>query len=369
MKYTLSAITIAVAILASQNAGAAEKKAADKHAAPKLEYGKNKFSGGIKVTLSADSNIAGAPAQPAGAAETGSDDDEDDFNLDDETDSDALDDVMDDIEVDNQDLTEDDLSSDTDPEPIVVGKGARDSDERMQTSLAFKHEYGFDKVIKWKNAFTLGYNSQHDRSDLSKANWAINTGPEFNWKSLGLKINPSISYLDLNVDNRNQLQSTVLSLASTLKVTKDMALIVRYSHEMRDNLKSAATDVTVDTVSVGVKYAYGKNLFSAAVSPKFEENDNGAKNKNKMGYELGYARKLPWKLLAELDYKYGFSDSYNVVTPGREDDDNQYGIKFTKNFDYGIYADLGAAFKDKNSNLNAKDTNSETVYVSSGWKF
>jgi|GEM_PF-3029622 len=353
--------------------------------------GLHTFTGGIKFTGTADTNVGSAPAQPGGGAAAGDDEEDEDFSLDEEMDDDALDDIMDDVDTDTEDLSEDDAGdSDGDGTPDIAdsadsdgdgneeiavgsapGKGRDDGDERLQTALALKHAYAFDKAngITWKNAATIGVNSQRDRDDLGRRNWAINTGPEFMFKSIGVKVNPSITYMDLDVNHHDQMQSTIASLGSSWKVTKSLALDARYNHEFRNNQKARATDLGVDALKFGTKFVYGKNLFSASYSPKFENNKSGIKDKQKDGYALGYARKLPWKMKLDLGMSYGYTDFTNLTGTGRVDDDRQYTAKLTKNFAHGLYADLGVAHKDKNSNINAKDSNGDSFFVSTGWKF
>ena len=366
-------------------------------AAVKSPDGFHSFSGGVKASFVADGNVGSAPAKPAGGADTGDDEDEDedDFDLDEEMDDDALDDILDDVDEDTEDLAEDDagdadgdgqldLADDSDDDgdgedELEVGgargKGRGDGDERVQTTFALKHDYSLGKAldvkdagIKWKSGFTYGLNNQADRHDLDRRNFAINTGPEFEFKSIGLKVNPSVTYLDLNVNDNSQMHATILSLGTSWKATKSLALSARYNHEIRNNLKPNATDVDVDGLKLGAKYVWGKNLFSAAISPKFESNDNTQKDKDKLGYELGYSRKLPWKIKADLGFKYGNSD-FTDLTPGREDDDYQYSAKVTKNFTHGLYVDVGALHKSKDSNINSKDSNGQSFFVSTGWKF
>lgn len=361
--------------------------AATASAAVKSADGKHSFSGGVKVTYAADTNVGAAPSRTSGGPDTGDDDDED-FNLDDEMDEDALDEILEDIDEDTEDLSEDDAGdSDGDGTLDIVdtgdddgdgvdeisvggarGKGKGDGDERLQSGLALKHAYSFDKAIKWKSGFTLGLNNQHDRHDLDRRNYAFNTGPEFTFKSIGVTVNPSITYLDLDVDNNSQMQGAIASLGGNWKVTKAWALSARYNHEFRNNQKPNATDLEVDALKFGTKYVWGKNLFSAAWAPKFESNDNSQKDKEKHGFELGYSRKLPWKIKTDLGFKYGMSD-FTELAPGRTDSDYQYTFKVTKNFDHGLYMDLGAIHKSKDSNINTKDSNGQSVFVSTGWKF
>jgi len=353
----------------------------------KVKYGDHSFSGGVKITGAADSNVGSAPASPGGGASTDDDDDEE-FSLDDEVDSDSLDDIMEDVDTDTEDLAEDDAAdadgdgtidlidtgdSDGDgTDEITVGaargKGKGDGDERVQTNFALKHAYAFSKQVSWKSGVLFGLNDQHDRHDLDRQNWGFSTGPEFAFKSIGLTISPSVSFLDLDVNDNSQMQSTIASLGATWKVTKQWALLARYNHEFRNNERPRATDLDVDGLKFGTKYVYGKNLFSAAFAPKFESNDNSQKDKDKYGFELGYARKLPWKVTAAAGFKYSDTDFSNL-TPGRDDKDYQYTLKVTKNFTHGLYMDLGAIHKSKDSNINAKDSNGQTVFVSTGWKF
>ncbi len=369
-----------------------------------VKHGNHSFSGGYKVTVVGDGNLGAAPSGPGGGAKgkSGGDDD-DDFDLDEEVDDeDALDDILEEVENDNEDLEEDDDANvavddeeEVDPEDVVDGdddpaeiaakqantakkqaaaKAAKinaDSDERVQNNFALKHDYLIDKdsEIKWKSAFSYGFNNQSDRHDLDRTNWAINTGPEFKFKEWGLTINPSVTYLDLNVDNNSQNQSTIGSLGASWKVTKEFALLGRYNHEFRNNQKPKSANLDVDGFTFGAKYVWGKNLFSASYSPKFENNEQFGKDKNKWGMGLGYGRKLPWKMQADLGFKYGFADFEEIAAPGRRDESYEYNVKLSKDFAYGIYSELGGVIKSKDSSIDKNDNNGKTVYLSAGWKF
>ena len=358
-------------------------------AAMKSDDGKHSFSGGVKATFSVDHNIAAAPASPAGGATT--DDDDEEFDLEEALDSGELDEILEDLDIDTEDLAEDDVGdddgdgiidlideadSDGDGEDEISvggarGKGKKDNDERIQTSLALKHGYALapQSGISWKSGLMFGVNRQNDRQDLNRRNWGVNTGPEFAFKSIGVTVSPSVTFLDLDVNNAGQMQSTIGSLGANWKINKSVALLARYNREFRNNEKPRATDLEVDALTLGGKYVYGKNLFSAAYMPKMENNDNGVKDKEKEGFQLGYARKLPWKMQADLGFKYGETDFSNLAAPGRKDDDYQYTAKLTKNFSNKLFFDVGASHKEKDSNINKKDSNGQSFFVSTGWKF
>lgn len=365
----------------------------------KLKYGNNEFSGGYKATFAADGNIGAAPSSPGGGVRTGSDDDEDDFDLDEEVDIDALEDVLDDVEVDQEDLAEDDdedltaddgtaedededeIDGDDDAEEIELKNNRRaarraaktngDSDERVQNDFALKHAYGFGGAYKfnWKSGLAVGFNNQDDRHDLDRRSWAVNTGPEFTIPGLDLKINPSVTHMNLDVDNNAQLKGTVLSLGGTWKATKQLAVMARYNYEIRDNKKPKAADMSVDAFSLGTKYVYGKNLFSANASLKAQNNDQFGKDQDKWGYGLGYDRKLPWKMRVGTAFKYGYTDYEEIAAPGRRDDSYQYSIKLSKDFAHGLYADIGAVHKSRESSIAKNNNNGQSFYLSTGWKF
>lgn len=392
VSFRLLATTAVVALCASPSLAA-------------VKHGNHSFSGGYKATWAMDANVGAAPSGPGGGAKGKSGGDDDDFDLDEELDDiDALDDIEEEVENDIDDLREDedqnlgdDDDGDEDEEDEVDGdddaaeiaaKNARraaknaakvngDSDERVQNNFALKHAYDFgkdtglgkDTGFAWKSAFSYGFNNQEDRHDLDRTNWAINTGPEFKFKEWGLTVNPSLTYMDLNLDNNSQKQGVVASLGANWKVTKNFALTGRYNHEFTNNQKPKAANVDVDGVTVGAKYVWGKNLFSASYSPKFENNEQYGKDKNKWGMGLGYGRKLPWKMQADLGFKYGYADFEEVAVPGRCDESYAYTAKLSKDFAYGIYSEIGASIQSKDSSVNKNDNNGKTLYLSTGWKF
>ena len=86
------------------------------------------------------------------------------------------------------------------------------------------------------------------------------------------------------------------------------------------------------------------------------------KNKNKLGFKVGYERELPWNLTAATVFAYNNSDFYNV-DPTRDDDKYQWGVSLSKeiakDFDIGV----GYQRDRKDSSAAGKNNNNEGVMV------
>lgn len=352
-----------------------------------IDLSRHKISGSAKITYTSSSNIASAPSTP-GAGSPSEDDDE--FSLDDLFDNeDQLEEVLDELDLDQEDLNEDDIAAavladpnqdenaedldeDGIPDPVTPGNPRRttDGDSVAFGNFNLKHAFTFDKAKKtlWKSSATLVRTDNVERDELERNSWAVNTGPEFNFKSLGLKVAPSVSFLNLNLANKNQLQSTVASFASTWKATKNLGFTAAYNHEWRNNQRRNATNVDIDGFKLGTAYVYGKNLFKASYSYKVEDNEANAKNKDANGFAVGYGRKLPWKLQADLDFKYNVTD-FTDLAPGRQDDLYQYGFKITKEFESGVFFDFGGVNRLKDTNIQGKNTRASSLFASAGYTF
>lgn len=352
-----------------------------------LDLSRHKISGSAKVTYSSSSNIASAPATPGAGTP---DDEDDEFSLDALfDDDDQLEDVLDELDLDQEDLNEDDISAQVladpnqdenaldldedgipDPGSATNPRRTADGDSVAIGNFSLKHAFTLDKASKtlWKSSATLLRTDNVDRDELERNSWAVNTGPEFTIESLGLKVAPSVSFLNLNLANKNQLQSTVATFASTWKATRNLGFTAAYNHEWRNNQRRNATNVNVDGFKLGTAYVYGKNLFEASYSFKVEDNDLNTKNKEANGFAVGYQRKLPYQFQAGLDFKYNVTD-FTQLDPGREDDLYQYGFKITKKFTSGVFFDFGGVNRLKDSNIGGKNTRASSLFASAGYSF
>ena len=122
---------------------------------------------------------------------------EDEFELSvDDDDGDGGDDDVDNDGVDNaQDLDDDEGGVDLDP---VTGEATRNKTKSDRASaelgLAYKYRFNGGKVVWGSNLrLVTDYNNNH--SEKNKDNYAFTTGPEFNIKSMRLKIKPAVSWL------------------------------------------------------------------------------------------------------------------------------------------------------------------------------
>jgi hypothetical protein len=316
-----------------------------------------KISGEIRVTGSSHSNIAKAPAA-SGNVDTGSDDED---NLGDVADDDSFDDILDDV-IDDLELDTEDLDDDAGAPPAPRADG----DSRIQTQAMLKHSYKSSDFMSWKSSALFALNNPHDRTELDRSNWALSTGPVFTL-SKSWMVSPNISFVSVDVNQLHQLESTIASLSAAWKATKDLTLSVRYGHEWRNNVKANATDIDVDLINLAAKYKLGKkNEFKLALVPKIETNENGDKDKTKLGVKAGYVRQLPWKMNTGLAFSYGDTDFDNVT---RDDTEYQYTFHLGKKFTHGLYTNIGTTYKSKDSSVANKGSHDKSVFLQAGWKF
>ena len=329
------------------------------------KIGKNTFTGKFSITAGQNSNAATAAAK---AGKSFDDDDEDE----------DLEDLVDDNELDPQELAEDDSEEDDDDdndgipdfsEPGTPAQVYRDS--RVQYGAGLNHAYAFSDTFSWKSAVLAGVNRQMDRHELNRINWAANTGPEFKIKSGGVTINPSVTYAQLEKAHKNQSESTIASLATKWKVNKQLDLSLRMNKEFRNNVAPRTTNTDVAAFKIGAAYKLTpKDKFSLNFSPKIDRNENALKSKDAWSADIGYARKLPWAMTAGVAYKYSESEFINgVAVPLRKDKDHLYTTALSKDFENGMFAAIGAAYKSKDANIALKGNHDKSVFIQTGWKF
>jgi hypothetical protein len=338
------------------------------------ELPNHRFSGGIELRAKSDSNVGATPGQQGTRFEDfDTDTGEDDADLNDDFGDEMLDDLVDDSELNFEDLEEQDDGADEDADgnddALDANSGPasrRDSDLGASAKLGLGHAYTINKRVQWKTAALVNGTRQDDRDDLERYNWALNTGPVIKL-SKSFSMQPSLTYAENSQDGDRKTDSWIGSLGAAWKASKQLKLQGRYNYQSRDVVDARGADADVNGLKLGAKYRLtAKDVLAFAFSPNLEDNSRAAQDKDRYGLELGYNRKLPWKLGLAASVRRTYTDYTNL---GREDTQSQYALGLQKKFARGLYSGIAVDYAERDSNIEGKDFENTSFLLTSGWKF
>lgn len=340
------------------------------------------YGGKVQFALVHDTDTANASAgSPVSEPSFNDDDDEDlddedgDFDEDDDfADADFDDDLLEDVDLDEDDLDDDEGLDDEDDDAgdtEVTAKPKRSvHDNRRQASAALRYSYGLnERGDRWNLAGNFSHARQDDQDTLNRETIALSTGPVFLVPDWRLKVNPSVTYLQLYKDHRYDVSSTIWSLGVSHKLNRVLELGVRYNYENRDLNSENTPDVEVDTLKFSVKFKpTSHDSFDLSYSPKVEDNDQRKKDKDQGGWKVAYARKLPWDSFAGIAYTRRHTD-YGNDPKGKEEDEDKYALTLGHKLTKDLLVAVSYEHKEKDSNQVGKDKNNESTSLSLSYRF
>ena len=297
---------------------------------------------------------------------------EDEFELSvDDDDGDGGDDDVDNDGVDNaQDLDDDEGGVDLDP---VTGEATRNKTKSDRASaelgLAYKYRFNGGKVVWGSNLrLVTDYNNNH--SEKNKDNYAFTTGPEFNIKSMRLKIKPAVSWLRVHQENKGEVTSTwVGTLAVGYEFSKALDFTAAYNYQDRDITDPNSPDAVIDTLAFGVEWTATKSdIFKLRYSPKVEDSSQFTKDKDADGWAISYSRKLPYKMILSLGAKNDATD-FDKLVPQRSDDVRAYAIELAKQWSKSFETTVAFETRELDSNIDKNDSENKSFVISGKWKF
>lgn len=328
----------------------------------------HKFSGGIQAGVVHNSNAATAPKN------VGLDDDDEDEDLAD------LEEAIDEGEIDDEDIAEilggededgngipDVLEDADDEDEPAAGVAFRNDDYRATLKFNAGHQYTFSKMFAWKSAALIGGGQNKDFGNLDNMSWAVSTGPVVSLTKQ-LKLMAALTYAEAEKQQRRVSNSTVMSYGAEYSPFKDWKFQARYNKIDQDVVPANAPDANIDVVKFGVQHKLTPNdAIKFAFAPEMRaDSGRNSQDKSKWGIEAGYAHKFPYKITGALDYKFAETDFGNVA---RDDEDVTYTAQLRKEFENKIFVAGGVQYKERNSNIVAKNNSNTAVFVNTGWKF
>lgn len=334
------------------------------------------YGGKLQVALIHDTDTANASSgspisepsfredeDAADAQDDGEFDEDDGFSDDEFADADVDDDLLEDIDLDEDDLDDEGDSGSDKPKRSV-------HDNRRQVSAALRYSYGLnERGDRWNVASNLSQARQDEQDTLNRQTIALSTGPVFVVPDWRLKINPSVTYLQLYKDHHYDLSSTVWSLGVSHKLNRVLELGARYNYENRDPNSRDTTDVEIDTLKFSAKFKpTSRDSFDLSFSPKVEDNDQRKKDKDQSGWKVAYARKLPWDSFAGISYTRRHTD-YDNDPKGKEESEDKYGLSLGHKLTKDLKVALSYEHKEKDSNQPGKDKNNESTSLVLTYRF
>lgn len=349
----------------------------------------HKVKGEFELQFRSNSNVSVAPASGDGfdfadlsdfgddEDPTGADEDEEDED-DEGDDEDFGDDAFDDLEdVDpSEDEIEEDDAFDEDGDGIddLIDPNAdpvtADKENRISAKLGISHRYQFESPNwRWTNGVKLVQDRHNDRSDLDKFNWALSTGLEYKRKDSPHQFKPTLSYVTIAKDSDTFASTFVFSLAYRYEWSKRLTLGAVYNYQDKDISDPDAPDSRVDTLALSADLKVtDDDIIKLKYAPKVEDSTKVTRNTDASGWELSYSRKLPWEMVLGLGYKSSTIE-YSNLDPRREDDNDTWAVQLEKDFSKRWSVNLGYETRDRQSNIEGKDAENDSWYLSSSWKF
>jgi hypothetical protein len=343
----------------------------------------HKFKGSLELQYRTNNNIGVAPSSQddfdfADLADFGDDDAEDaeggeESEEEDDFEGDGFDDIVD-ADPDEDEIEEDDaIDEDGDGIDDIIDPNADsvvDSESRVTTKLGLGHKYKFaGGGMSWNNGAKISIDRHGDRDDLDKLNWAVTTGLEFAPKGSKHAFKPSISYVTLEKNDSEFVNTFVLSLDYDYEVSKRLGLSATYNYQDKDIVNPDSPDARIDTLALSAEFkATDDDIFKLKVAPKVEDSTKVTRNTDAQGWEITYTRKLPWDMTAGIGYKFDTIEHKNLE-PKREDDNTTVGLQLGKDFGKQFSAALGYETRERRSNIPGKDADNESVYIEGTWKF
>ncbi|PTS86891.1 hypothetical protein DBR00_00330 [Pseudomonas sp. HMWF032] len=350
------------------------------------------YGGKIQFAMIHDTDTANASSgSPVSEPSFNDDDDEDlddedgDFDEDDDfADADFDDDLLEDVDLDEDDLDEeegldggedeegadDDADADAGDTATPAKPKRSVHDNRRQASAALRYSYGLnERGDRWNLAGNFSQARQDDQDTLNRETIALSTGPVFLVPDWRLKVNPSVTYLQLYKDHCYDVSSTIWSLGVSHKLNRVLELGVRYNYENRDLNSENSPDVEIDTLKFSVKFKpTSHDSFDLSYSPKVEDNDQRKKDKDQGGWKVAYARKLPWDSFAGIAYTRRHTD-YGNDPKGKEEDEDKYALTLGHKLTKDLLVAVSYEHKEKDSNQVGKDKNNESTSLSLSYRF
>lgn len=348
----------------------------------------HKVKGSLELQFRTNSNISVAPGPGTGfdfadAGDFGADEDEEgddedgDEDEDDESDDDDFDGDFDDLE--DADFDEDEIEEDDsfdedgdgiddllDPNADVVV----DKESRVSAKLGISHRYQFEAPAwRWTNGVRLVQDRHQDRSDLDKFNWALSTGLEYGPKKSPHQFRSGLSYVTV-ARNSNTFASTfVLSLGYRYTLSERVTLGAAYNYQDKDISDPNSPDARVDTLALTASMEISENdIVNLRYAPKVEDSTRVTRNTDATGWEIAYSRKLPLDLVLGV----GFSSStieYTNLDPRREDDNDTWAVQLGREFSKQWSMEVGYETRERRSNIENKDAENDSYYLTASWKF
>jgi len=280
-----------------------------------------------------------------------------------------FDDLLEDVDLDEDDLEDEALEDDEDADTTAKPKRSV-HDNRRQASAALRYSYGLnERGDRWNLAGNFSHARQDDQDTLNRETIALSTGPVFLVPDWRLKVNPSVTYLQLYKDHRYDVSSTIWSLGVSHKLNRVLELGVRYNYENRDLNSENSPDVEIDTLKFSVKFKpTSHDSFDLSYSPKVEDNDQRKKDKDQGGWKVAYARKLPWDSFASIAYIRRHIDYVNDPK-GKEEDEDKYALTLGHKLTKDLLVAVSYEHKEKDSNQVGKDKNNESTSLSLSYRF
>lgn len=337
------------------------------------------YGGKVQFAFIHDTDTANA-SSGSPVSEPSFNDDEDDVDSDEDegdafdsdedfADADFDDDLLEDVDLDEDDLEDEALEDDEDADTTAKPKRTV-HDNRRQASAALRYSYGLnERGDRWNLAGNFSHARQDDQDTLNRETIALSTGPVFLVPDWRLKVNPSVTYLQLYKDHRYDVSSTIWSLGVSHKLNRVLELGVRYNYENRDLNSENSPDVEIDTLKFSVKFKpTSHDSFDLSFSPKVEDNDQRKKDKDQGGWKVAYARKLPWDSFAGIAYTRRHTD-YGNDPKGKEEDEDKYALTLGHKLTKDLLVAVSYEHKEKDSNQVGKDKNNESTSLSLSYRF
>ncbi len=387
------------------------------------EAGGHKLKGTVELEFRTNDNITVAPSSTdsfdfadfgdfaeaeAKLGDEDGDSEDGDAGDDADGDDDFGDDDFDDVGFDETDLSEDEFDlatddddgdgdeddedddGDDDPDPDPDGKrggddhldslissqvsdkavSRRQSQNRLSAKVGLSHKFAFeDSIVTWGSTLRGVGDFHAGKDSLDKSNFAVSTGPEFDIKSLDLKIKTAVSYVTIRQDGNKLLGTLVGTLAGSYDVNKRFSLDAIYNYQDQDITNPDSPDAIINTFTVGAQFtASKKDIFKARYSPKVEDSSLVTKNKDTEGWQITYSRKLPWDVILGIGAKDDYVDFINLPVR-REDDVRAYSVDIAKEFTKSFEMGLSYETRRLDSNINSKDAENRSAVISGVWKF
>lgn len=386
--FDYAAARAALQPLLSRSSDSAEAKQARKLERKLASKTKTHSVGGkLQLGLVHDTDTANASASSPVADPVFLDDDEeggeaeDDAFEDDadfadlEFEDDMLDDILEDVDLDEDDLEDSGLVSEDDDEDVDPGTGSAPSkrsvhDNRRLSTAAMRYAYGFNsRGDRWLLSGNFSQARQDDQTQLNRQTWAVSTGPEFLLPEWRLKLNPSVTYLQLYKDHHYDLSSSIWSMGVSHKINRVLEVGARYNYENRSLYSDDSPDVEVDTLKLSAKLKpTSHDTLDLSFSPKVEDNDQRKKDKDQHGWKLAYARKLPWDSFATVAFSRRHTD-YDNDPKGKQEDEDKYAVSLGHKLTKQLQVAVSYEHKDKDSNQPGKDKNNESTALTVTYRF